>query len=615
MAFSTEPDRLVEGITVAVKSRDCVLADLDERIESYHGIGYRPDQEEEQAGSSVNHQASLITLMISKLIYNNPTAMVSARRRGVSAASLERNAGQPDSLEEAANSTKAFLDAWVKYVDMASSHVRVGVDYLMFWGATQFTVRRHPGMSRKRGKETSLPMLERIPPWRLILDPTVEDPCEGRFFGHVWFADKEDLIESAEAAAKSGDDSWDIEGIKQLPEDSGLDALGREDVGGVNRKEVVCYDLWIPELQPDEELGPEDGFNGAIVSVAEGAGDDDGGTIIRKLRPYFGPPEGPYEVFGCFSVPKSVWPMSVLTMTWGQEQMLKDMVDECDRGAQEYRKVIFTPEGVAGEKGANLDKVIIPVPGFPAEHAPITVELGGVTDQQLRNAAHAETRLQKLSGMDDVQAGEVKGDGTATEHAIADQVTQTRTGYVIDQFRKSVNRNLKRAAWALWHDEDIAMPVPGDHEFTMDFEEPWILGGSGDLSPEAFDMLQIDIEAMSMERTTEQIHQRRTMQMVDMIIKIAPVARQYPEWDWQKVLGIMGDALNLPDLGSMANFEMLGQLAGMQMFGAVPNQQGGTGGVGAAPAGFGGERREVAGNQGMGQALGQMAALAQPGVA
>jgi len=617
--FSQKPDKLMEEIDAAIKERDEVLGSMDDRIRQFHGEAFR-DNKDEIPDTVVNHQFAYVTGVLPRLVYHNPKVSISPRRDGgaspMSPGSLVEAAGRPMSLDQLAMVMKAYIDTWSKRVDLASELLRIGLDYCLWFGVAHFTRKRHPGMSNELGTDTYMPQVERIPPQRVIVDPTVEDWRKARFIGHVWVSDKEDLERIAKEANDADDDSWDIEAIRGLVEDADKQDLGDKHAQhGVNRNEVVCYDLWVPEWRPDPDLGAFEGFHGGLVSVARTGGDSKGLTIIRKVRPYFGPPEGPYEIFGCYSVPKNVYPMSPTTATRGQETLLSMVSDEAVKSTKEYRKIVLVPAGLdsedeeTGTKIATLKDVVIPVQGMSPDSKPFEFEMGGVTDAQLKNIAWMERNLQRVSAMDEVQQGEVSGEGTATEHAIANQEHQTRLSYVIDRYREGVRRILRRVGYMLLIDDTLAMPIPDAAPYSESMQIPWVVGGgdTGEISPEMFNLLSIDIEPMSMERVTEAVHQRRVMQTLELITQIAPIARQHPEWDWQKILQMLGEALNLPDLGSLVDFEMMMQLVGVATNGAQPNPVGG-----GSVFGEGGGR-ETAG-QLMGQALGGAAANGTEGV-
>lgn len=568
-------ENLKNEYDAAKKEREQHLEDFDVRIAALAGKAgsYRDPGH----AATVNHQGAYMAVMLPRLIQRNPRAAVTPRGQGNSMMMPGAT------LEEQATLTKKAADIWCEYCNFAEEHALVARDYLFEWGATKFINGEHPGYTQPQGDRPLMPMIERIPLYRLVMDPHCDDWRKARWIGDVWTAELDDLTSYAESQEQDDDDvgGWDLEAIKKLQPNSGVDELGDRDEKQSEqseRKEVVCVDFWFRDHQVDDELGPEDGFNGCMVTLALD-GSTDKAAIVRKPTPYFGLARGPYELFGTYARYKSPWPQSPLSMSACQEALLRDMVAQANKSSRQYRKVVLVPGGTQIKKAARLasvgDDLVIEVAAMSGDAKPIEIELGGVTQQQILNIQHAERQLDLVSGMDQAQQGEVTGDGTATEHAIAEGAAQTRIGYVVDQFHKGVRHNLERFMWYLWADADMRVPVLGD-----DGAVGYIAGGTDEfIDPVMRDLLSIDIEPMSMERVTEGVQKRRMLEAMNLLTQIIPLMRMYPEVDWIKLVGMIGDAMNLPDLGSMIDVNMLNQLVGVpantgdQGGGGLPREQ------------------------------------------
>lgn len=576
------PEYLKREYDAAKRVREKHLTNFDDRIKVL--AGEAGSYKDPSHAATVNHQGAYLAVMLPRLIQRNPRTAVSTRGRrdSMTVPGL--------TIDDQARMTKEAADIWVEYCDFAAEHELVGRDMLMEWGVTKFINGGHVGYTTARGNTAMMPTVERVPLYRFVMDPLCDDWRKTRWHGDVWAAELDDLIKYAEEQDEDEDDQggWDIDAIKKLQPNSGSDELGDRDGTehtDEDRKEVVCVDFWFRDHQPDDELGPEDGFNGCMVTLAISSSDH--ASIIRKPTPFFGPDYGPYELFGVYTRFKDPWPQSPLAMSACQEALLRDMVAQANKSSRQYRKVTLVPGGTQVKKAARLaavgDDLIIEIAGLPSDAKPIEIEMGGITQQQILNIQHAQHQLDQVSGMDQAQQGEVTGDGTATEHAIAEGAAQTRIGYVVDQFHKGVRRNLERFMWYLWREERVRVPYT-DGEGEIGF----IAGGTDDaVDPIMLDLLAIDIEPMSMERVTEGVQKRRMLEAMNLLTQIIPLMRQFPEVDWIKLVGMIGDAMNLPDLGSMIDVNTLNQLVG------VPANTGtAQGGGGLAPEPM---RREVAG--------------------
>ena len=86
---------------------------------------------------------------------------------------------------------------------------------------------------------------------------------------------------------------------------------------------------------------------------------------------------------------------------------------------------------------------------------------------------------------------------------------------------------------------------------------PLLFTGGGALTPDkedgtndyAHDARSVDIEPMSMERTTEHLQQRRALQFMEVVKIAAEVAQMVPGTDLKGLVNDIGGALNLPDYG------------------------------------------------------------------
>lgn len=586
--FTTETVKLHKEITGAVTARDARLDKFEEMVRHFHGPTYGGSDKGIEK-STVNHTAIWLSVILPKLIHRNPKVSVTTRK------SID---GEQSAIEEAASALKAFLNAWVNSQNLAKKMKNCAVEYSLAWCAGMVVRKKHPGdPTQDTEVENFLPEFSRIPIWRMIIDPHCENFADARFVGHTWFADKEDLIKTAENADE--EDGWDLNAIKRLEPDGGASIRGTFDTrheASADREEVHLIDLWIPEAVHEEKVGPEDGFHGTLMTLGWEQGGS-GNVHIRKPRPYYGPPTGPYALGGYMAVPTKVFPLGPLMITKGHEDLLRAMVGHANTSCSEYRKVILVPGGTDIEESAMAAAVgrnqIVVVPGLASDAAPIVVEVGGVTDTQLRNIAYSRNELEGASGLDSAGAGEVRGASTATENAIADESRKSIIGHITDNFHLFVKDIIEKAAWYGFHDERIKISITHDAKGLEEFESPQFVGGPGDLPISAFIGMSIDIEAMSMERVSEALHQRRVLQVLQIITGIAPLVRQIPEVDWKALIAKIGDAMNMPDLEEIVNYELAAKLMGVPVEPSAADNE--APGMSAGLNSQSGERREVQG--------------------
>lgn len=562
--------RVLDLIDEAVSERDRYTGDFVRRARRYDGSGY--DAEAQLAADTewpVNHAFEWLSLQLSKLVYHNPKVSVSSSVGGVPA--------------QVVRAHEHALTRWMDESLFSRVMRKVAHDYAFLWGVVHMATGNSTSAIRlanpERGEKGPLalgswrPTLRRVDPRMFIMDNHATSPDDARYMGHLWVADREALIAHAKAEnqkAKEGgtEDPWNIRVLESLPEEAGAGSLPEEMRRRTSRGEIVGYDLWIREHYPDDSLGHAQGYHGSVMTIVRGAGDSQHGPIIRKPQPAYVPKWGPYTVFGAFERMLSPWPLAPLAAAVKQETFLNQMVAAANRAAKDYRRIIVGPHMDDVNYAAIPDGMYVPVPGWPADANPIMIELGGTTDQMLRQIQLAHEQLERLTGMDQAKRGSVTGRGTATEHAIADASVESRMAYMRDRFQESAQRVLSTAAW--YHHNDARIEYALSTDAAKDFGSDTVsvaafVGGKGEDAddPEIpYEALQLEIVPMSMERTSEPTLQRNILTAFEIVTQSAPMIRAFPEVPWARWLDAIGDALNIPDLGEDYDWEMAAQMAG-----------------------------------------------------
>jgi hypothetical protein len=93
----------------------------------------------------------------------------------------------------------------------------------------------------------------------------------------------------------------------------------------------------------------------------------------------------------------------------------------------------------------------------------------------------------------------------------------------------------------------------------------------------AFEDLDLDIEAMSMERVSEQMVQRRALEVLQIVGNLAGAVIQAPHVKWKDVMSLVGDAMNIPNLGDMIDVNAGKQMQQQMAQAAAPSIR--TGGI------------------------------------
>ncbi len=568
--FDTSPSNLVRELDAGTKVRDSHLTKYGDMRRRYHGAHYQA-QDSTTENFKENHYYSWVSMVVPKLVYDNPRVKVTSRR--------------PGSQGEIAMAIQGGLNRWVRDVDLRKVLSEgPAVDMQFNYGVVM--VRNEPirgaketenvGGTGKKGIPWA-PHVYRIAQDRYVQDPMATTQEEIRWRGHMVVRDKEDILREAAEDPESG---WNVDAVESLDMDK-LDDLGRPDHITLDRGEVLLYEIYVPEVQLEGESGPEDGFHGAIYTVSPYSD----GKYLREPRMYYGHPDGPYIMFGVYTVPGSPWPLSPLVAVEEQISELNLHTASASRSANDYKKLIFV-EDSAPKLQQQIQSAehhwVIPLPGMDRQKV-LEVELAGITPQQIQYLQIARERLDRNSGISDVQRGVTGTSNSATEVSVANSAAQTRLGFVSQQFSYYTSVLLERVAWYLYHDNSVAYPLGADVAQQMGMEptlhedeggnirvippEPMFFGGDYDKdSTYTFHDLEIEIEMYSMARTNEGLVQRQTMDGVNLLMQIAQMAPQAPHINWPGVLKMISDTLNLPGMQRLYNPEIAAQVM-MQMMG------------------------------------------------
>jgi hypothetical protein len=250
---------------------------------------------------------------------------------------------------------------------------------------------------------------------------------------------------------------------------------------------------------------------------------------------------------------------------------------------------------------------VVVVPGLARDKV-VEAEWGGTTQvEQAQNLVMAE-RVEKMLGMNDAMRGAVTGVGTATENQLAASASSARVGFVQRQFEEATLQLLKTWAWYLHEDDRVIFNLGPEAAKALGEPGPYIFFG-GHPSKErtarikaffkreypeepvpppallkskrsSFDNLELEIELYSMERTNEATQLQRAMTAFEIAQAAGQGAVAMPHIDEARLLQIVGDALNMPDLAQVLDKKLASILAeatlGMQM--PPPPEEGGGGG-------------------------------------
>lgn len=468
-----------------------------------------------------------------------------------------------------------------------------------------------PGDPTKGASEPRIPWspkVYRVAPLDYFEDGLAETQDEIRFRGHVYWRDINDIEKEG---AEGG---WDTEAIAWLKQKYA--SGGEQDPeGGIDvaqRARVSLADIWVIGEDLDDEHTAEQGFNGIILTVLISKYDSETmpsslrGKWIRKPRAWYGPPEGPYEIFGASWIPSSPKPVAPLMAT---EQEARELnIDHAvkRRMMRDYKRMVLLTQYADDQDLQVLrdgkHEHFYKLRGVRQAGDVITSEVGGLTPLANEHVEQSRRDYEATLGLSEMHAGAVSGVGTATEQTIANSAGQVRFDGIQDAFLRGVKGLMRKIVWFMHEDtrthqrlgpEDLAAIVDSvgpqmaakmgitpvvttnqDGQKTVAYGVMDYLGGRrGKGLP--IEAISVEIEPYSMSRQSEAKRAALASTMIETAGMLVPLAAAYPGFPWQKFTQRVGELLQLPRLGDY--------FADPSTFGAPMQQQPFNGGKGAPP--------------------------------
>lgn len=574
--ISRDPVKIYQLIESGEDLRNKHMESVADQVMRYHGpwfYGRGPTIDEEYDPNNVAYQ--FISLVLPVLAWDNPRFEVKSK--------------QGPTADPVTILFRHALDRWAVDTDLQEDLEAVAVDYLFAFGVLLTEMEPTPDQDPDAKSPSKRPLIRRLDPRRFGLDPFADRPRDARISWHTWARDKEDLLEEAREFPDRG---WDAEAIEMIAPDAGLAKFYRDKNVRATpmRDEIIGYQIWFPEWEHDDTKKLKGDkrrlFHGTLVDLAVSQ-NPDGGTgkdtarFIRKPRPFYGPAWGPYSVIGAYKVPGKLYPLGPLTAVEGQTRELNEHKRGYLKSARTRKKIALAtnkdPELAETVLDTNEGEISL-VNTDNLDRNIREIELGGATAEQRLTIVGLQADNDNALGMNDAKRGEVSGIGTATENSIADAAGNQRLSWKKKRFRKGVTDSTRTAAWYIWNepskfptspDASKEVGMPGQSlSFHGGDEEP--KGGAVASSKAAFEDLELGIEIMSTERLDEGVAQARAMQVFGMLAQAVPVMAMAPMGNWKEAFDMVGESINLPDLGTKLGIDKIQEAASQGQIQPMP---------------------------------------------
>jgi hypothetical protein len=604
--FQTDPVNFYEEVRAAERFILSHIEPVKEMVSGYHGRNYSQASGDDMDPTPENDAFEWLAVTTPKIIHDNPIIEVNSRHSGAPKDVILR--------------LKHAMNQWANMHDLWRVLMAVWYDMAFGFGVARTSLGNMPGYDgyhTESGQriQPQWPVVKRVSPSRFILDPRCEDPSEARFMGHRWTRDKGDLLKVK---------GFDHDLIKSIPDDAGMDHPNNSSqynaFSSPSREEITGYEIWVPEHTLPEVAGDKR-YNGTLFTMAiaatprvDGSGSKKTPYWVRKPRPFFGPPSGPYRIFGAYLVPGNPLPLSPLQATYEQSKELNAHATSAARGAARRKRfVAFDPKNPgAGKAAKNAEHgSVIPIENLSDDLREITI--GGVEKEEYEYLGFLRSRNDRVKGLDEPGRGIVTGRGAATEHAIANESRERRNALIARMFDESCRVVINTAGWYCFHSEFVRFRLGesavGDlkprpkmlpseqkaEEIALRVAEPgaedpfqiarlpfperlqaiqkslkwepdiWFPSedpehqfmSMADISGLNYHELELLIEPMSMARTDQSLLQRRMQETMQLVTQAALIMPQTPYIDWDLLFDRMGHSMNTRDLSEVLRTDVL----------------------------------------------------------
>lgn len=599
--IKTDPDLLWREIQASIVKRDEYLSRESEMIQRYHGPAYKTGAGvmSSMPGTDwtdfANHAFENTALSAAKTIHSNP-------RITITGYADQNSKKEAHYLEEGANSD-------LRRTNLRRVMQNTWPDFQMFWFVTCTTSepREHEDEEENPVHTPTTKVIDRRD---FFIDVYAKTFDEARLMGHRCIIDHDDLLALAREDDENG---WDISAIEGMTKDSGL----RRDYdtetmnSSITRNEVSYWEVYVKrskeelpaDAQAEEKSARKSGdrlFNGWIHTLGESSAGK-AALEIRKPRPFFGPPGGPYDMHGCYTVPRCLFPLGPITATYHQQRALNEHIGRMIKHSQNAR-TIGAIDGLNSDDNTKLQNAVdgdlVVVSGLDKNRT-AEFKFDGLTEQDMAIYNFLKDLLEQGSGTYAASVGKVTGIGTATENAIAGEGANARQEFVAQRHTDGWQNVIRKRVWFLRNDfrihfrlDDGSIYFGGyDIEKALSYAEARksipaeeadsireqmkqaklalraIAQQTGmktapDLSAlgnghTPWHELDIDVDIYSMQRTSESLQQQRLVQGSQALIEMIPLMLGNPQIDWDTLLTKLGDSLNWPDLADILKTQVL----------------------------------------------------------
>lgn len=458
-----------------------------------------------------------------------------------------------------AEGMEGAVNYWIKREQYKKTLSRMVRDIVLGWGVTMvyYDIQAGEGAAKaKYESDSPLPAkvcVKTIAPGQYFVDSRCYGYENRRIEGHCFDTDLEDLRNNPDYDQKVIMELKPNEDTKEMPGSPIGDFADRIS----KRERITVYEAWIPEA------------NLLVTMARQGERE----ARILKVAPYEGPPEGPYTLWGTIEVPGQIYPYSIAAATFAQQDDLNLHTLAMQKNANGYKSF-----GVYQKSAADDGKAVQKVRsgsmiGLSQPDTVKMMEMGGISDTQVKMVDILRDRLDRNMGYSDAQRGLANSE-TATANNLAQKNSDHRMELLRQAIVAGAEADLRKVGWYFWNREDINMSFSTENRMTGQSETVEMYGGP--FSDEELSTLEggrfasqagknwsdyhLEIKVDSMNRVTDPIRQKRAIEEFQLVTQTLIPLVGVQGVNLRRALDRYGNAFNEPQLSQVYLTPMADQM-------------------------------------------------------
>jgi hypothetical protein len=548
---------LQEELRYSKARYDPLLEGWEDDIAAFVGPAFRRAGSKNKKNMPENHAFEWFSLMLADLALGDPRVRITTDR--------------PGEAQMRASALSYGCNAWSRQVQSRHAFEKFVMDFGLRYAIALVTSEPKPGY-QDAANPPYWPAIHRVSPKRFLSDHSATGPETWQWAAHLVIESVDTLLERA----KDPDSGWNEEVLNKLETDqTSANKFRGMGVKTPDRKEIAYWEFWVPGETLDESPGVKKGYHGSLFTVVDGQNSKLGWA--RDPQPYFGPRTGPYTIGGCYVVPDESAPLASILATKSQEVYLNRISNAIRKNVEEYKRIILITSGDPNLPGIitnGKDQYVFNINDPNVRAAVNSMEMAGITQNHLEAKMDARNTLDRISGITDAMRGNVTGDATATENAMAGQAASKRVLHITSKFKSFTSECFKNVAYFIDRDEDVVLDLGPeadgkiqDPQTGQPMQGPIKVKGGlrKGQSPDEFELLNCRVEIGSMERNLEMDVDRKQNIIEQTIQFLAMSAAQAPFVDWQKYLDVKAELTGIEELRYILDTKVLAMQAAALM--------------------------------------------------